>query len=58
MWFVLKILLGFAVFWWWFLVGSRDHCPNCGKDLYDYYANDGPLLHSRRRSSCACGWHE
>jgi len=55
---VLMILLGFAIFWWWFLYGSSDHCPSCGRSLIDYYDHDGPLLRSNRRRSCSCGWHE
>jgi len=57
MWFVIKVLIGFAVFWWWFLVGSSDHCPRCGTSLIDSY-DLGPLVRTTRRRSCACGWHE
>jgi hypothetical protein len=58
MWFVVKILFGVALFWLWFFFGSRDNCPRCGKGLVDYYDYGGALLHSTRRRSCACGWHE
>jgi hypothetical protein len=54
--FVLKVLIGFGMFWWWFLVGSRDHCPRCGSDLRSYYDYGGPWPHSTIRLSCACGW--
>jgi len=53
-----KIVLGLVVFWWWFFVGSTDHCPRCGSYLVETYGADGPLPFSRRRTSCACGWHE
>lgn len=55
---VLMILLGFALFWWWFLFGSSDHCPRCGTSLITHYDSNSPLISSTRKRSCACGWHE
>jgi hypothetical protein len=48
-------LIGIAIFWAWFFLGSRDHCPRCGVSLVDYY-DGGGIGHTIRRQSCACGW--
>ena len=52
------VVVGLALFWWWIFYGSSDHCPSCGRSLVTYRDHDGPLLHSTRRRSCGCGWHE
>ena len=59
LWLVLKILIGFIVFWivlwYWLLVGSRSHCPRCGSDLEVDYGRGG-ISHTVVSRSCACGW--
>ena len=57
MWTVLfYIVIGIAAFWYWMFIGSRWHCPNCGRDLS--YQPLNPLHSTRRHRSCSCGWHE
>ena len=32
---ILWVLVGYVVFWLWFFLGSRNHCPNCGRSRVD-----------------------
>lgn len=54
--FVLKLIVGVALFWIWFFVGSRDQCPNCGVSLVDEGWSDVPFSRTTVRDSCSCGW--